>query len=87
MYLQEFYIEAENDPETFSQAISCKEPDLWHDAMEKEMNFMNSNSVWDLLDLLNRAKAISYTWVFKTKRDSLGNIGRYKVRLIAKGFT
>ena len=60
---------------------------MWHDAMKKEMNFMNSNSVWDLLDLLNRAKAISYTWVFKTKRDSLGNIGRYKVRLIAKGFT
>ena len=51
------------------------------------MNSMQSNGVWNLVELLNGAKAIGYKWVFKTKKDSLGNIERYRVRLIAKGFT
>ena len=32
-------------------------------------------------------KAIGCKWVYKTKRDSLGNIERYNVKLFAKGFT
>ena len=36
---------------------------------------------------INGAKAIDHKRVFKTKRDSLGNIERYKAGLNAKGFT
>jgi len=89
VYLQEsdYNIGAENDPESFSQAMSCKESVLWYDAMKEEMNSIKSNEVWDLVELLNGAKAIGCKWVFKTKKDSLGNIERYKARLVAKGFT
>jgi len=89
VYLQEsdYNIGVENDPKTFNQAMSCKESNLWYDAMKDEMNFMQSNKVWNLVELPNVAKAIGCKWVFKTKRDSLGNIERYKARLIAKGFT
>ena len=55
--------------------------------MKEEMNSINSNCVYDLVELPNRAKAIGCKWVFKTKRNLLENIERYKVRLIAKGFT
>ena len=47
---------------------------------------MASNRVWDLVELLDGIKAIGCKWVFKTKKDSLGNIERHKARLIAKGF-
>ncbi|KAL5827481.1 hypothetical protein ACOSQ4_019278 [Xanthoceras sorbifolium] len=89
VYLQEsdYNVGAENDPESFSQAMSCKESKLWYNAMIDEMSSMKSNKVWDLVELPNGAKAIGCKWVFKTKKDSLGNIERYKARLVAKGFT
>ena len=89
VYLQEldYDIGVENDPKTFSQAISCKESNLWYDDMKDEMNSMASNGVWNLVKLLDGAKSIRCKWVFKTKKDSLGNIERYKAILVAKGFT
>ena len=89
VYLQEsdYNIGAENDPETFSQAIDSKESNLWFDAMKEEMNSMTTNGVWDLVELPDGVKAIGCKWVYKTKKDSLGNIERYKARLVAKGFT
>ncbi|KAK4273328.1 hypothetical protein QN277_021753 [Acacia crassicarpa] len=89
VYLQEsdYNVGAENDPVTFSQAMNCRDSVSWHDAMKDEMNSMASNRVWDLVELPNGAKAIGCKQVFKTKRDSLGNIDRHKARLVAKGFT
>ncbi|WKA03455.1 hypothetical protein VitviT2T_021562 [Vitis vinifera] len=55
--------------------------------MKDEMSSMRCNDVWDLVELLNGAKAIGCKWFFKTKKDSLDNIERYKARLVAKGFT
>ena len=87
VYLQETDIGAENDPETFSQALSCKESDLWYNAMKDELDSMKSNEVRDLVELPQGAKAISCKWVYKTKKDPLGNINIYGARLVAKGFT
>ncbi|XP_073107248.1 uncharacterized protein [Elaeis guineensis] len=87
MRKSDYNVGAENDPETFSQAMSCSESVLWYNAMKDEMNSMASNRVWDLVELPKGVKAIGCKWVFKTKKDSLGNIERYKARLVAKGFT
>ena len=89
MYLQELDddLGAKNDPITFSHAMNCKESDLWFNAMKAEMNSMATNEVWDLVKLPNGIKTIGCKWVYKIKKDSLGNIERYKTRLVAKGFT
>ena len=89
VYLQELDndLGAENDPITFSYAMNCKESNLWFNAMKDEMNSMASNGVWDLVKLLNGSKTIGCKWVYKIKKDSLGNIEIYKARPVAKGFT
>lgn len=54
--------------------------------MKDDKDSMASNRAWDLVKLPDGIKAIGRKWVFKTKKDSLGNTERYKARLIAKGF-
>ena len=67
--------------------MSCKESNLWNNAMKDEMNSMASNEVQNLVELSNSAKVIGCKQAFKTKKDSLGNIERYEARLVTKGFT
>ena len=55
--------------------------------MKDEINSMKCNGVWDLVELPNGKRPIQCKWFYKTKKDSLGNIERYKARLIAKRFT
>jgi len=42
---------------------------------------------WDLVEWPKDCKKVGCKWVFKTKRDSNGNLERYKARLVVKGFT
>lgn len=55
--------------------------------MKEELKSMSDNNVWDLVELPKGSKRVGCKWVFKTKRDSKGNIERYKARLVTKGFT
>lgn len=47
IHLQEskYNIRAKNGPKMFLQAISCKESDLWYNAMKDDMISMASNGV------------------------------------------
>ena len=57
------------------------------DAMKDELSSMDKNSMWELVDLPPRLKAIGNKWVLKIKRKADGSIDKYKARLMAKGFT
>ena len=56
----DYKIGAENDPETFSQAMSSKESNSWYSAMKEEMNSMASNRVWVLVEFPDGIKAIGF---------------------------
>ncbi|MBW0521419.1 hypothetical protein O181_061134 [Austropuccinia psidii MF-1] len=48
---------------------------------------MNKLGVWDIVELNPGFKLIGTTWVFKMKRDHLGNTTEHKSHLCAQGFT
>ena len=80
-------IQMEGDPTSFEEAMRSVYSFEWQEAMEVEMNSMNTNDVWDLEEIPNGAKTVGCEWVYKTKYDSKGNVERYKAWLVVKGFT
>ena len=48
---------------------------------------MEDNKFWELVPLPKGTRPIGCKWIFKTNQNSKGNVERYKVRLVAKGFT
>ena len=76
----------EDDLINFHQAMESSNSQKWIDAMNKEMKFVKDNDVQDLVPLPEGAKPISCKWIFKIKKDSKGNMEKYKTHLVAIGF-
>lgn len=61
----------------------------WYETMMSEIESLNKNHVWDLIDLPEGRKAIYSKWVFKIKHftdDKNVKHYKYKTRLVARGF-
>ncbi|KAF5460182.1 hypothetical protein F2P56_020069 [Juglans regia] len=55
--------------------------------MTSEISALELNNTWTLVELPPHKHSIGSRWVFKIKHNSDGTIERYKVCLVAKGFT
>ena len=55
--------------------------------MNEEIKSMKDNDVGHLVPLFEGVKPIGCKWIFKIKRDSKGDVERYKARLVTKDFT
>jgi hypothetical protein len=80
-------IHMEGDPSSYEEAMRSPHSSKWCEAIQDEMRSMSANQVWKLEEISKGAKTVGYKWVYKIKRDSKGNIDRFKARLMAKGFT
>ncbi|GJT75123.1 ribonuclease H-like domain-containing protein [Tanacetum coccineum] len=58
----------------------------WIDVMNAEIEALNENQTWVIVDLPTNRKAIGNKWIYKIKYKSSGDIDRYKARLVVKGF-
>ena len=75
------------EPTTVKEALTGPDETQWLSAMEKEMESLHTNNVWDLVELPKGQKAISSKWVFKLKTGADGLVERHKARLVAQGFS
>src|SRR5712672_2643424 len=70
------------DPATYKEAMRGADAEEWTDTCHYEMDALSKNDTWELVELPAGRKAIKPKWVFKLKID-----GRYRARVVAKGFT
>lgn len=75
-------------PRSFPAAMRSPQSLEWQQACATELNALQRNHTWDLVDLPLGKPVISNKWVFdiKTSRDNANNprIERYKARLVAR---
>lgn len=76
------------DPATFQEARSSKYWPRWLNAIYEEKESLVAKEVFEeVKDLPPSRRAIGSKFVFHIKRDEYGHIVRFKVRLVAQGFS
>ncbi|XP_075076881.1 uncharacterized protein LOC142163490 [Nicotiana tabacum] len=59
----------------------------WIEAMKQEIKALEDNRTWEIVDLPNENNTIGSKWVYKIKYKSNGDVERFKVRLVEKGYS
>ena len=72
------YIEAVNHPQYGSQ---------WRAAIQQEIASLEANDTWEEEVRPGGANLVSTKWVFTVKLNVDGSVERFKVRLVARGFS
>ena len=67
--------------------MASPEKSKWASAMEKEIESLRKNDVWELVELPKDRKTVGSKWVFKLKTDADGSVEQHKPRLVAQGFS
>ena len=75
------------EPVSVTEVKSSPDKLKWERAMEAEMKSLQTNKVWELVELPPNKKVIGSKWIFKRKMNADGTLERYKARLVAQGCT
>ncbi|KAF3651721.1 putative chaperonin 60 subunit beta 4, chloroplastic-like [Capsicum annuum] len=72
-----------SDPTHYGEAAEKEE---WRSAMVEEINSIEKNGTWEMVELPEDKNAIGLKWIFKTKFAADGSLQKHKARLVAKGY-
>ncbi|KAJ5654904.1 hypothetical protein N7490_001907 [Penicillium lividum] len=75
------------EPKSLHQAKNDASWLEWERAMLDEVNSLNQNRTWELVDPPKNHRILSGKWVFKLKRGPQGEVIRHKIRWVVRGFT
>ncbi|CAL9020204.1 unnamed protein product [Prunus brigantina] len=71
------------EPEKYADAA---QDESWLKAMQDELQMIEKNGTWELVDRPTEKPVIGVKWVYKTKLNLDGSVQKNKARLVAKGY-
>jgi hypothetical protein len=77
----------DDDPRNVREAVDSEDGNLWKKAIDEEMEALDKNEAWDLVEFPTRRNPFGRKWVFKKKLNVEGKVEKYKARLVAKGYS
>jgi Reverse transcriptase (RNA-dependent DNA polymerase) len=75
------------EPRSLTEAKHCPDWPLWEKAIDEELATLQRVGTWHWEEAPPGANIIGSKWVFKAKKDAVGNIACYKAQLVAQGFS
>ena len=84
-FIENAMVMSEDEP-SLREALNGDEKVAWTDAIEAELTQMEKVNAWIPIVPPPDANVIPSRYVFRRKRNEMGNIVRYKARLVVKGF-
>ena len=73
-------IESKFDPAMYEEAMTDVDSAHWVKDIKAELESMDSNQVWDLVEVPDNIKPIGCKWVYKRKKGSDGKVETLKAR-------
>ena len=77
----------DDDPRNVKEAVNSEDSDLWKKAMDEEMDSLDKNESWNLIQLPAGRNTVGSKWLFKKKLNAKGKVDKYKACLVAKGYS
>ena len=78
----------EKELRTYKECMNNKDKLKWKRAMDEKIESLMKNESWKPIARLEKRKIVSCKWIFKVKEGiSDTEQSRFKVRLVARGFT
>jgi hypothetical protein len=71
------------EPKNFNEA---SKDDHWVKAMNEELDQIEKNNTWEMVQRPEGKNVIGSKWIFKNKLNEQGQVIRNKVRLVCKGY-
>jgi hypothetical protein len=57
----------DDDPRTAREVVNSKDTKLWNKAMVEEIDSLDKNEAWDIVELADGRKYVGRKWLFKKK--------------------
>lgn len=72
------------EPKYFKHAVKDSR---WIHSMTQEIQALEDNKTWMIVDLPPAMHTVRSKWVYKVKYKANGEVERFKARLVAKGYS
>ena len=76
----------DDEPLSLKKVMASPYWPKWLKAMLSELDSHKENGTWDLVDASSDCKVLTRQWVFKLKKDHLGNILKYKAQWVVHSY-
>ena len=82
-----FVVLAEDEPSSYKEAMRSENVDRWKEACIAEYGNLTGYNTWTLVEPPPNTNIVGSRWTFRIKRDNLGQIDKFKARVVAQGYS